>query len=354
MSKWISAFVSAAALVLATPALAASPLAMSQGNSWQHAETGISIPATVDGFARMDGKDLGNSQSDVMVQFDDPRTRTRATLYLFRPGGSEVSIWADRAESSMLGAESSYGTYDRGGRLWSRFSPWGKAKDSAIRLVYPVSGDRAKSTGLVVAAHGNWLIKVRMTSGGLSAAELESRLASFVTALKIKADKSDPRTAYAMADCKDKLVGANAKQVSRDNSKAVLGPAIVNATVPGAVLSAPDAKEGDVSIFCRDASSAANYGVYRPNGRRDHYIMAIGDGGVTMVVGPDFGADVAKLPPQFSVTVMTTDRVIGLLPYATLPPPAQVFASLSNPQAVVTVSRLPGKEKEVQVFAPGK
>ncbi len=354
MRKGISIIVLAAALLLAGPALAASPIALVEGKAWNHTETGLSIPATADGFARFEAMDHGDSQSDVMIQFDDPKTQTRATLYLFRAGTTQVPIWADRAESSMLGAESSYGKYDRGGRLWSRVSPWDNAKDSAIRIVYPVSGARATSTGLLIAVRGDWLIKVRMTSSTMNAAETEARLASFLNALAIPPAKSAPHTAYAMTDCKNKLGSKGAKQVSRDDSKAVLGAGLINATAPGAVLSEPGAKDGDTSVFCRDASSTATYGVYRPNGRKEHYMMALGDSGSVIVVGPDFGAAVSKVKPQFSVTIITNDRAIGLVPYQTQPPPKQAFESLRNPQAVYLVSRLPGKEKEVKVFTPGK
>lgn len=354
MSKWIAAISSAAALLLATPVLAAGPVALEEGKAWTHAETGLSIPGSADGFRRFEGRDHGSSQSDVMFQFDDPKTQTRATLYLFRAGTNQVSIWADRAEVSMLGAESSYGKYDRNGRLWSRISPWSNAKDSAIRIVYPVGGAKATSTGLLLAVHGDWLIKVRMTSSVMSAAEMEMRLASFLSALDLPAAKSAAQTAAAMTDCKDKLENNSAKLVSRDDPNAVLGAGLINAAAPGAVMAEPGAKDGDTSVFCRDASTTPVYGVYRPNGRKNHYIMAIGDGGVTMVVGPDFGATVAKAKPQFSVTVLTTDRVVGLMPYQTLPSPKQTFDSLGSPQAVYLVSRLPGKEKEVQVFSPGK
>jgi hypothetical protein len=194
-----------------------------------------------------------------------------------------------------------------------------------------------------------------MTSNTYSAAQLEAKLASFLTALNLSAAKDQAQPAYAMQPCVDGLSDENAKPVPRENREAIMGAALINSTIPGAVSAGPGAKDGARSVFCRDRSSQSGYGVYRPNGQKDHYIIAAGDGGVTIISGPDIGAKVAKSPaPQFSVTVLTNDRAIGLMPYQSLPSPKQVMESLAKPEAVWMVSRIAGKEKEVQIFTPGK
>ncbi|MFM5949212.1 MAG: hypothetical protein ACKOPM_08275 [Novosphingobium sp.] len=347
MGKLVSALISLAALSLPGAALALAPIAMQNGKAWVHKQTKLKIPATVDGFIRREGNDYGSSQSDVMFQFADPASDTRVTLYLYRAGSANVPIWADRAENSIVINAGSYGTLNTADRRFSYFSPWNNAPNSAVRIVFPLSGKGATATGLMLAQRGDWLIKIRMTSNRLDAAAVEARLASFFTGLGFKADKRGADPAYAVQPCADRLPDSDAKLVERSKEDGVLAGALMSSIVPLAANNKPER----APTYCRDATSEELYSVYRPSGAKDRYVLAIGDGGVTIAVGRDtLGELVNQRETRFSPILSTADRAVGFAPYTALPSPRQIMRNLNALKPIWARSRLPGQEKNVQIF----
>lgn len=353
MGKRAATLLSVAALLLQSPALAATPIDVPEGKGWTHSGTGFTIPVAIDGFTRSAVTDFGTTQSDVSAQYGEQSSGTFLTLYLFRAGAPDVSVWTDRAESSIFQNSGYYGVIDEQGRLWSRLSPWPNAADSALRIVLPLSGRAAKATGLVVARHGDWLIKLRMTSTTMSAVQLEARLASVLAALKLPQSKKAALPAYAIQPCPDALPATEAKLLKTDDKAAIYNAALLNSTLPGAIVSKPVKGAAAPPVYCRDRASQPNYGVYRPDGTRESYVIAAGDGGVSIMVGQDLAGALSKPPQvQFSATMLTNDRAIGLFPYQNLPSPKQVMDSLEKPRPLYLRSRIPGREKEIQILAP--
>jgi hypothetical protein len=347
MSRLVLALISFAALALPGSALAITPIAMPDGKAWEHKQTDLKIPATVDGFSRRESSDYGSSQSDVMFQFVDPASDTRVTLYLYRAGSANVPIWADRAESSIMINAAAYGTLDKAGRRFSYYTPWKNAPNSAVRIVFPLSGKGATATGLMLAQRGEWLIKIRMTSNRLDAAAVEARLASFFDGLGFKADKLGADPAYAIQPCADRLPDREAKLVARGKDDGIMAGALMNSLAPVVDKEKP----AKAPTYCRDAGSEGLYGVYRPDGAKDRYLLAIGDGGVTIAVGRDsLGELVKQGEARFSPVLSTADRHVGFAPYSALPSPKQIMGSLNAAKPVWARSRLPGKEKDLQIF----
>jgi len=107
-----------------------------------------------------------------------------------------------------------------------------------------------------------------------------------------------------------------------------------------------------VVTYCRDQSSQAMYGVYRANGRSTDYVMALGDAGNTILVGPDAGMTLIDPKTKaYSATAVTSEKVFGFAPFQTLPSPKQIYEGLDRMRPTYMRSRVPGKEKEIQIFS---
>lgn len=347
MQRLATTLIAFAALALPDVAMAAAPIALPKGKAWEHKQTKLKVPAVVDGFARYEAADYGSSQSDVMFQYRDTVSETRVTLYLYRAGSASVPIWADRAESSIAANAAAYGTLDKAGRRFSFYTPWSNAPNSAVRVTFPLSGKGVSATGLMLAKRGEWLIKIRMTSNRLDAASVEARLASFFTGLAFKPDKVGAEPAYAIQLCPDRLPATEASLVERGKDDGVMAGALINSIAPMPAKNKPER----APVYCRDAASEGLYGVYRPGGAMDRYLLAIGDGGVTMTVGRDaLGELSGQREARFSPTLLTAERAVGFAPYTALPSPKQVMRSLNAAKPIWARSRLPGKEKEIQII----
>lgn len=346
MAKWAAILLIAATALPVCPAMAATALPVQKGEAWVHAGSNLTFPANADGFARDRASDLGSSQSELSFAYYDAKSETSVTLYIFRAGIPDVSIWADRAEAAIVAtAPHAYGNLDMAGRKWTRFSPWPNSTDAGLRITYGVSGMRAKATGLTMIQHGDWLIKVRMTSGKLNAAQLDARLMSFLAALAFPAPKNGGTAVYAMKPCADALPDKNAEMIVNGPGGSAMAGALTNSLLPPG-----SGKPENPGIYCRDQSSQRNWGVYRPNGAKNSYVLALGDGGNTMLIGPDAGMKVTDPKASgFSVTLITTDRIVGFPSYDALPPPSQVIEGLNTARPTYMRSRLPGQENKVQI-----
>lgn len=75
---------------------AARTLDVPAGNSWQHAETSLVLPPRLADLRRVSIRDLGQDELDIVATYqgDDG---TVATVYLFKSGLPNPSIWFDRA-----------------------------------------------------------------------------------------------------------------------------------------------------------------------------------------------------------------------------------------------------------------
>ncbi|MEQ1497055.1 MAG: hypothetical protein ABL914_00205 [Novosphingobium sp.] len=353
MSLRAAVLLIAAAVLPATPALCASPqsLGTQSGKPFLHASSGLAIPDNVDGFERGRASDYGTSQSDVSFMFHDDSTKSTSTVYIYRAGIPNVSIWTERADAAIhLSAAEHYGTLDEAGRQWARFSPWSNSPDSALRIVYPVSGKTTSATGLIIAQHGAWLIKIRITSSVLTAAQLDKRLGSFFAELNLPAPKDASALAYAIQACADALPGKKAKLVQSGNGDEIMAGALANSIVLEVADTQPTSTGARPVIYCRDAASQAAYSVFRSGGSREAYLIAAGDGGATLMIGPDAGA--RMLNPKsgaYSVTLLTTDRQFGFVPYQSMPAPRQTMDELGSARPTYIRSRIPGQQKEIQI-----
>jgi hypothetical protein len=89
--------------------------------------------------------------------------------------------------------------------------------------------------------------------------------------------------------------------------------------------------------WCRDGQHSGSFGVYRADGARDAYLIAIGDAGRAVRVGRSGGALVLSEinkdrsgPKAWSVSLIELGRTLTSADYNRLPPPAQAIAIAQN------------------------
>ncbi len=341
------------AALTAAPALAAqtTPIVIEQGKDWKHKETGIEFPAKAAEFDRGEAFDFGKTGSDIAIQYREKSNGTLATVYYFRAGLPDVSIWAERVEATVLGREDYYGSFDKAGRRWARFTPATGGENSAIRFAYPLRSKGSSATGAAFAQRGDWLIGVRMTSETLTAEQIESRLAALLAGLPLKPAAELPGPAYAIQPCVSNLTLKAAKPADGGKDNLVFGSALMNSIIPDVAESKGSAPSKPM-VFCRDGASVPNGAVYRPDGSNDSYVLAFGDGGVVVTAAPDPASVLlGEGKPQLALTLITNDRLVGYRPFKSLPTPDQAMQMLDKGPATYARSRLPG-DKNVELFMP--
>lgn len=334
MGKRVAALFTAAALLLSAPVAAQRQIDLVPGEAWIHESTGFGFAPRVDGFDRQKLNDYGKTESDISFSYRDASTGTVATVYVFRAGLPDVAVWGDRAEESILiNAPQYYGETSPAQRRWSAFSPWPNSLNAGLRVVYPLSGKNLKSTGLALARHGDWLIKIRMSSQQLDAAQLETRMTGFFAALAIPAPQRVGGRVYQIKPCADPLPTVRVNQVRLDGQNAN-GPALF--TPP----TLPDSRP-----FCRESTTIANVTVYRPGGSMDTYVMALGDGGNSVLVRPGPKSGDGRGTPFVAAAFITNDRIVGFPAFDATPGWAQLYEVAERGRPSFEADRTGGKGK---------
>lgn len=347
------AWLAASLLVFAAPATADSTqLETDPAASWKHQWTSLQMPAQLDGFARMRVDDFADKQLDIAGTYNDAETKTLATLYVFRAGLIDVSVWGDRI-AQVIRSNSALGTYDEVSSAATSFTPAsGDGTGSGYTMAGSVSGTGLSATGFTMFPHNGWLVAVRMSSGTLTAAQLRARLTSFTAAIPLDPARIEYPQTRAVPDCADSLeFKKQAKQGKPDMTGLLLMGTL------GATLRTPTGDDGKplakvpATNYCRDKNSTTQYGVYRADGDKKGYVIAIGDAGVAIYVGlSDFGA-LTGGKSSYWATLLTTEGSRTYAPFNTLPSPQQVIDAVNSEAPVTSTVETPDGKSTVNLPA---
>lgn len=339
MGKRVAAVLSAAALLLAMPAAAQQTIAAPAGQVWIHDSSGFGFASSADGLKRIEVKDFGKTQSDIAITYRDDATGSIVTLYLFRAAVPDVSIWADRAEASILVNAPRYlGTLGQDKRKWSPLTLWPNARNAGITVVYPLEGKGMKATGLALVRHGPWLIKLRMSSSRLDSAQVEARMASFLRALALPAPADPQSPAYQIKPCTTALPTAKVTQFAYDK---------VEEQVPGLLL--PDGKPAPATKpYCREETGLGLSAVFRPGGSVSEYVMTLNDGGAAALVRPWPTTQPGRNKPFVSGMLITNDRILGLNRFDATPGWKQLYEAFDNSSISFEIARTPAGKGNVR------
>jgi len=320
-----------ASLLAATPAMAQPRLRALEvpvTAAWKHANTDLTLGPTLDGLTRKRIEDAGSEELDLLATYESADRTLLGTIYIFRPQVPNVPLWFDRARLTL--ERSKHLPVDSGGATPVRsFALRGTGTSDSLRAAYPLTGGEYKSTALAVMPMNGWILKVRMSSKSLGAAELDSRLATFISALRLPQLRAAPAAA-PIADCARPLGFRTAKMLKPDAAQTVLGSLMT-------VAAADKAPATDVS-YCRDPHQDMMSGIYRAGGSSDSYLLALGDAGRVASIRPALPLG-RKAEPSYSVTLLDLGASRLYPSFDRLPGPDQVLGILqrSRPLSVTKV-----------------
>ncbi|MGN6278873.1 MAG: hypothetical protein ACTHM8_09150 [Sphingomonas sp.] len=313
------------ALLGTTPALATRKLPVGDAQGWQHAQTGLILMSDIAGLHRTELQDFGDSELDIIAQFDDPSRDTEATLYLFRPALDSVPVWFDRAVTTLSNHDI-YGGVTAVGAPQAFARPGGSVADSLRQTFVPAKSD-FKATALAVIPVGEWLVSIRISGKTLAPAALDDLLNRFIAGLRFATPVAARPAAVPVVACATHPAFKHAKLQKPDMMDTILGATF-------ATITDDDVKKvgGTVSpppVWCRDSVHGNDYAVYRQDDGTAGYTMALGDAGRTISVWPSLEAQINK-KTGFSVSFHDLDKTLIYPSYDALAEPAQVFDMIKH------------------------
>ena len=344
MKRWIAA--AAVVAMAAAPAAAqtaSTPLKARAGKPFTHRHSRIALPATIDGIARSNVRQLGSDELDVNADYAGDGEFV--TFYVTRLVSGAVPVWFDRARASVE-RRGAFGTpVAVPGPV--AFVPPGQTAASGLAVAWSSGDARVKGTMLAILPVGEWMVKLRYSSATRDGAALRERLPAVLAQIDLPRI-ADAAPAAEVTACTTPLaLTGDAKPVTDAEAR------MQGALMTGLLASARTSSRGKPAVrpnegrWCRDGSAVEAGAAYRLDGAADAYLLALSDAGRGIWITPDVVARemAAKEPavaPRWLMSLADMGRTLVFAPLDRLPPPAQAV-SLVEASAPVAVATTWGK-----------
>jgi hypothetical protein len=358
-SHWLKVLLGAmAAIAIAgTPAAAQQPLPLKAGKAWKHKHSGIGVPATLAGTPRDGGMAYAADDLDVGLSYTVGDAAESLTFYIFRNTNGAVPVWFAQAQ---------WGIENR--NIFGRpaiaigpqaFVPPGQSGASGLKAVYEPKSGAYRSSGVVMLPVGDWYVKLRASSQTRSPAELsqwmDTALAQVQWPRKIAAA---PEAAPVTACAAPLAFPVAAKDAPKNGGADLMSGLLGMAAAQGKAKAKPTPESAATlaaARWCRDPDIGGNAALYRRNSDTENYLLAMGDNGNGIWVGPDPGAKLIAMSekdtpaaPRFSITLSTAAQSISFVAQDRLPSPQRVIEIVKANRRVTTVPTW-GKSKSISV-----
>lgn len=331
-------------MMLAAPATAQdfTDITSEAGKPFRHANSGIDLPATLDGIARTAVRQIGTQELDIVAAYE--QGDEYISIYVTRLVAGSVPIWFDRARIGVEQRRSAFGIPAAvAGPVV--FTPPGQTVASGMAAAWSIEQRPLKGTLLAILPVGGWMMKLRYSSGTHGGGALRERLPAVLAALALPPQAKPAPAAVELAACTTPLaLKGNARPVRDKDAR--LQSALLGGLLAGLSQSA-DAEPATPVTWCRDATPLPVGGVYRANGATDGYLIALSDAGRGISVSPDalsaLLAEKKQARPRWAMSVADMDRSLVYAPLDRLPPPTQAL-SLAQSSAPVSVATTWGRQ----------
>lgn len=357
-NRWIKGLIVAGALMLvpAAPVAAQQDLAISHGEAWTHAHSGITVPATLGGNALTKAKAYAQDELDVGLSFEPEGAEDFISFYIFRNTNGAAPVWFAQAQSAIE-LRDAFGAPMLVEPPHAIALP-GQTVTSGLRAIYaPQAGAPFTSTGVVLVPVGDWYAKFRVTSRRRTPAELGALIDKMVAQIQWPVQAA-PVAALPVVACAAPLTFAKkSKDVRSDGLTDILGAALMSAATGDDTIKKEPASTAPVQ-WCRDRQLSANVATYRPGESKDGYLLALGDNGNGLWVGLSaMNAVMAeiegkKATPNYSVTLHTAAQDVNFIAQDRLPSPERAGEILKANRRASTVTTW-GKERTVEINSSG-
>lgn len=335
-------------LTFAYAAQAQTNAEITEGANWQHTRSELSFPTQIGNFKRQAVTLYDKDGFNVAGSYFEQKSKTIATIYLYRTGVHSLPIWADRAATSML-SNPQLGKIDLDHTTFGAFVPPNSGGvASGFKLVAPVSGHELKSSALALFAHNDWILKVRVSSETLGQDELDATVVDLLGRTPLGKNDVVPRPFVAMEDCSEPLeIDKDAKIVRLDLVSALL----VSTALGAASEKAASSSQTENITWCRD-SVGQQFATYRANETKEGYLIAFGDSGYVASVGHyDLGR---LIRPSRGYMVSLSDGITRevLPPFNRLPKIEQTAGLPGQVSPVIVVDLRPENTGKQTIIIP--
>jgi hypothetical protein len=330
----------AAAPVQAQPQPQMRRLEVPANVSWKHARTDMILPTRVAGLVRREIADQSEDEADVMVHYVGDEDGVLATVFLFKTAVPDPALWFDRA-AAAISFEPSYGLAGAPLPQAAPFVRPGASTESGLRVALDLPSGIFRSTALAVVPLGEHLLKIKISARRLDRRPLDALLTRFIEELRWPAPRPGERAAAPIEPCARPLVLRNARVVRSDVGNVLMDAVIGSIRPPEGELQLP--------VYCREPGATGEYGVYRPGGSRDSYLIALNDAGIALALGE--ATNLSELigggrgGRRVSMTLLDRESTAVLPSFNRLPPPAQAISdAFNNRGPAISVSNEPPRE----------
>lgn len=148
---------------------------------WVHAASGTSLPKSFEAQSLVEQRDLG-TPNDSAVNYEATSGNESTTIYIFKASVPNARLWFDRA-IPVVTSQIPLAIFKAG--AIEQVAAFGGTVPTAIRQIFVT--DQAgpfKSTALVVAQSGPWIIKMRASSATLDRDGLTARIDRHLAAIR--------------------------------------------------------------------------------------------------------------------------------------------------------------------------
>jgi hypothetical protein len=323
------------------------------GKSWVHKETGVTMPPALEGFTLELVKDFGESESDVEMTYRDRGSKTLLSIYLFRAGVPDVSVWQDRIIAMIRANKGGLGRIDGNAAAPAPITPAGGVTDSGSIVTFRLAGGSSTSTGSAVLRTDDWLVALRMSSGTLSEQELSNRLVAVVAGLPLAMPQRPERieASYVIEPCADSAPITQAKR-SKGGIEEVTMDWMAYEAQNAAVESASEIGRNIDSLppYCREDYTGDSFSVYSRKGARSGYLIALHDAGSTIEVAPPISMWKTNKRLDYAIVMKNPAETMWFRGFRTLPSIAQVIAVINSEGPIGKAGRDPATRNNVTIF----
>lgn len=329
--------IAAMLIAAAAPAFAQTkPVELRQdaNKPFKHANSGITLPATLIGLPRATGSEYVKPQLDVAFRYFPADNAEEVSVYIYRVTSGSPSLWFDVSRNSIEQRQS-FGRKTRYD-LPVAFTPPGQATASALKAAWTLSNGPLRSTALAIVPVGEWLVKVRYSSTTLEAASLVRRLDEVIAAIGWPGKIPAAPAAAGIEDCTSPLaLNGASKPVAADGAALLLDA--MTAAVERGKAAKGEAEKTPPVAWCRDRKVEAPAATYRPMGSDNSYLLAWTDSGQAVWARPSLGALLGDGKASWAVSIVLAGQTINYGGRDRLPPPGEIESILKgNPASRVT------------------
>ncbi|APG63338.1 hypothetical protein LPB140_11680 [Sphingorhabdus lutea] len=381
--------ITAAILLAAT--LSTAPFFAPQGHAQQvtkikvkakkpliHKESGITLPYKMAGYERDSAASYSPTNLNISAQFSPKDESEFFSIYIFRATNGNAPIWFDRANYAIT-SRNIFGDLTPISAA-QPFTPTGQNQSSGLQIIYDAKGKGFKSTGLMFFQMGEFYIKIRASSKIKNGEELKKWME--IGASEIIAPKNSRQfpIAVPVQPCATKMITFEDAQIIKSDDEEDMSAGIYSAllgmTDPSDISAeGAEAAEQAPATWCRDDQYNAPPGaIYRAGESMNSYLLAFGDSGNALSVGPNDliaainAADTKSADdavdrdqegiedqdtldaPPISITIIVEDKKVHFSPRNKLPSPNLVMKILDNESPVSSNGTWGKNKNNVNIF----